>query len=141
MLTDVEFRFPPLLPDPYTYHMRGPSYECDIIFSRTSVYLALNATQIDICMRKAILMATARVTRDPDFPFPQMPIKIYSGPGRGDVDFQIHNQLPHHPITWGNWLEALVGFDAFTKAYPGRGFIFQLRDSSGMPLYGAMHGL
>ena len=91
-------------------------------------------------MRKAILMASSRVSRDPDFPFPQMPIKIYGGTDPGDVEFQIHNQLPQHPITWGNWAEVLVGFDGFTKAYPGRGFLFQVRDSLDMPLYGAMHG-
>lgn len=139
-LTDAEFRFPELLPDPYTYHVRSASYEYDIIFSRTSVYLGLNATQIEICMRKAFLMARTRVSRDPTSPFPQMPVKIYGGSGPGDVEFQIHNQLPRHPMTWANWLDVLVGFDGFTKAYPGRGFIFQVQDSSGMPLYGAMHG-
>ena len=86
-------------------------------------------------------MATARVSRDPSFPFPQMTVKIYSGPGRGDVEFEIHNQLPNHPITWGNWAEVLLSFDGFTKAYPGVGFLFQVQDSEGMPLFGAMHGL
>ena len=139
-LTDAEFRFPPLLPDPFTYHGRGADYEYEIIFSRTMLYRGLNATQIDICMRKAILMASNRASRDPDFPFPEMSIKIYGGTAPGDVMFQIHNQLPSHALTWGNWVEVLVGFEGFTKAYPGVGFIFHVKDSSGMPLYGAMYG-
>ena len=139
-LTDAESRFPHPLPDPFTYHVRADHYEYDIIFSRTSVYRGLNETQIGICMRKAILMARNVVSGDPSFPFSKIPIKIYAGHRPGDVEFQIHNQLPYHPMTWGNWADVLVGFDGFTKAYPGRGFIFQVQDSSGMPLYGAMHG-
>ena len=137
--TDAKFSFPHPLPDPYTYEMRGPDFEYDIIFSRTSLYLGLSERQIGICMTKAILMASHRVSRDPDFPFSQLPIIIYGGPDPGDVEFQILNQLPRHPITWGDWAELLVAIDRFTREYPGRGFLFQVRNRSGIPVYGAMH--
>ena len=140
-VTDAEFRFPSILPDPFTYQSRGSGYQYEIIFSKTHAFRGLNATQIAICMRKAIVMASNRAAIDPWFPFPQVPVKIYGGNEPGDVVFQIRNQQPQHPITWGDWVEVLVGFDGFTKAYPGVGFLFQVQDSLGMPLYGAMDGI